>query len=204
MGFPMNQMLLALLIGVDFVLIGLVLLALRRKQETGPSVSILRELDHEHRLIKEMREAVREDLLQKHSEMKLLYEKVAIIATETDMELKSGANSLAQEMEQVLQDARTRLDEYLGQIDKRRTGFSSLLKKAQEERQLLQKALSRGEKLTKFFDSTVPYQEVLEELEDKKYVDARHMLSRGIPAAQVARELGLQDAEVQLIASMNS
>lgn len=199
----MNQTLLALLIAVDVLLIGLVLLALRKKQETPASVGMLREIDHEHRLIKEMREAVREDLLQKHAEMKMLYEKVATIATETDMELKSGAHSLAQEMEHVLQDARSRLDEYLTQIDKRRTGFSSLLKKAQEERQLLQKALSRGEKLTKFFDSTVPYQDVLEELEDKKYVDARHMLARGLEPAQIARELGLAESEVQLIASMN-
>ncbi|RZA11723.1 MAG: hypothetical protein EOP10_32620 [Proteobacteria bacterium] len=200
----MNQMLLAVLIGVDFVLIGLVLLALRRRQEAPASVTMLRELDHEHRLIKEMREAVREDLLQKHSEMKMLYEKVAMIATETDMELKTGAHSLSQEMEVVLQDARQRLDEYLGQIDKRRTGLSSLLKKAQEERQMLQKALSRGEKLTKFFDSTVPYQDVLEELEDKKYVDARHMLARGLAPSQVARELGLAESQVQLIASMNT
>lgn len=200
----MNSTLLTVLIAVDFVLIGLVLVALRRKKETPVDVSILRELDHEHRLIKEMREAVREDLAQKHSEMKSLYEKVAMIATETDMELKSGAHSLQAEMEHVLADARHRLDSYLQEIDKRRTGLSALLKKASEERQLLQKALSRGDKLTKFFDSTVPYQDVLEELEDKKYVDARHMLARGIQPAQIARELGLQEAEVQLIASMNS
>lgn len=200
----MNTTLLILLIAVDFILVGLVLVALRRKKETPQAVTILRELDQEHRLIKEMREAVREDLAQKHSEMKALYEKVAMIATETDMELKSGAHSLQAEMEHVMNDARLRLDNYLEQIDKRRTGFSALLKKASDERQLLQKALSRGEKLTKFFDSTVPYQDVLEELEDKKYVDARHMLARGIQPAQVARELGLQESEVQLIASMNS
>ena len=200
----MNQTLLALLIGVDILLVVLVLMALRKRQETPASLTMLRELDHEHRLIKEMREAVREDLLHKHSEMKLLYEKNATAATETDMELKSGAHSLHQEIEGLLTDARGRLDEYLTQIDKRRTNFSSLIKKAQEERQLLQKALSRGEKLTKFFDSTVPYQDVLEELEDKKYVDARHMLSRGVAPAQVAKELGLAESEVQLIASMNS
>ncbi|RZA11009.1 MAG: hypothetical protein EOP10_33780 [Proteobacteria bacterium] len=200
----MNTTLLVVLIAVDFILIGLVLIALRRKKETPATVGILRELDHEHRLIKQMREAVREDLAMKHSEMKALYEKVAMIATETDMELKSGAQSLQSEMEHVMADARQRLDDYLEQIDKRRTGLSGLVKKAAEERQMLQKALSRGEKLTKFFDSTVPYQDVLEELEDKKYVDARHMLARGILPAQVARELGLQEAEVQLIASMNS
>ncbi len=200
----MNSTLLALLIGVDAVLIGLVLLALKKRQETPATLEMLRELDHEHRLIKEMRDAVREDLQQKHAEMKLLYEKVAMIATETDMELKSGVQSLQSEIEALLGEARHRLEESIQQIDKRRTGFSSLLKKAGEERQLLQKALTRGEKLTKFFDSSVPYQDVLEELEDKKYVDARHMLSRGIAPAQVARELGLAESEVQLIASMNS
>jgi DNA-binding phage protein len=200
----MNTILLTILIAVDLILLGLVLVALRRKRETPASVSILRELDHEHRLIKQMREAVREDLAAKHGEMKAIYEKVATIATETDMELKSGAQSLQAEMEHVMAEARQRLEEYLDQIDKRRTGLSALVKKTAEERQLLQKALSRGEKLTKFFDSTVPYQDVLEELEDKKYVDARHMLARGIKPAQVARELGLQEAEVQLIASMHT
>ncbi|RYZ55369.1 MAG: hypothetical protein EOP07_14360, partial [Proteobacteria bacterium] len=68
----MNQTLLFVLIAVDFVLVALVLVALRRKQESPASVTMLRELDHEHRLIKEMREAIREDLLQKHSEMKML------------------------------------------------------------------------------------------------------------------------------------
>ena len=200
----MDTTLLTLLIAVDFLLIGLVLLALRRKKETPATMNILREMDQEHRLIKEMREAVREDLAQKHSEMKALYEKVAMIATETDMELKSGAHSLQSEMEHVMSDARLRLDNYLDQIDKRRTGLSALLKKVSDERLLLQKALSRGDKLTKFFDSTVPYQDVLEELEDKKYVDARDMLARGLQPAQVARELGLQEAEIQLIASMNT
>ncbi len=200
----MSSSLLVILILVDLVLIGLVVMALRRKKETPAQVNMLRELDNEHRLIKEMREAVREDLAQRHAEMKVLYEKVAMIATETDVELKSGAQSLQVELEHILADARDRLDTYLEEIDKRRTGLSVLVKKAAEERLLLQKALSRGEKLTKFFDTTVPYQDVLEEIEDKKYVDARHMLAKGVKPAQVARELGLQEAEVQLIASMNS
>lgn len=198
----MNQLLLSLLIGVDAVLIVLVLVALRRRKTEEPSIGLLREVDHEHRLLKELRDSVRDELRQKHAEMKLLYEKVSTMATETEMELRSGGQSLSHELEAVLSEARVSLEADLAEVDKRRTNLSALLKRAKEERQLLQKALQRGERLAQFFDGRVPYQEVLEEIEDKKYVDARQLLAKGLAPLQVAKELGLAESEVQLIATM--
>jgi hypothetical protein len=198
----MNQLLLSFLIAVDCALIALVLVALRRRKPDQSSITLLREVDHEHRLLKELRDSVRDELQQKHAEMKILYEKVSMMATETEMELRSGGQSLSHELEAVLTEARSRLEEDLEQVDKRRTHLSALLKKAKEERQLLQKALQRGERLAQFFDGRVPYQEVLDDIEDKKYVDARQLLAKGLAPLQVAKELGLAESEVQLIATM--
>ena len=201
----MSATLVTLLIAVDLVLIGLVFIALRKKpQQAVDQLQMLRDIDREHRLLKELREAVREDLAQKHAEMKALYERVALIATEADMDLKSSAEIMSHELDGVLDEARGKLEVFLADVDKRRSSLSTLVRKAQEERQLLQKALQRGDKLTKFFSTHVPYEDVLEEIEDKKYIDARQLLAKGMQPQQVARELGLGEAEVQLIASMGA
>lgn len=197
----MSNLLLVSLIAIDLVLIGLVAMALRRRQSPD-MISVLREMDQEHRLLKELRSSIKDDLENKQAEMKQIYEKVTLIATDAEMELKSGANFLTKEIESALAEARQELKEPLELIAKQRTRLSALLQKSQEERQILQKSLSRAEQLSRFFDKKIPYEEVLAEIEDKKYSDARFLLSKGLKPSQVASELGLPESEVTLIAAM--
>lgn len=197
----MNNLLLLTLIAIDLILIGLVSIALRRRQ--SPDVlAVLREIDQEHRLLKDLRMSIKDELDSKQAEMKQLYEKVTVIATDAEMELKSGASFVTKEIETVLSEARQQLNEPLELIAKQRTRLSTLLQKSQEERQILQKSLARAEQLSRFFDKRIPYEEVLAEIEDKKYSDARFLLSKGLKPSQVASELGLPESDVMLIASM--
>jgi hypothetical protein len=139
---------------------------------------------------------------QKQAEMKQIYEKVTVIATDAEMELKAGSSFVTKEVEAVLEEARQHLEGPLDLIAKHRTRLSALVQKSQEERQILQKSVARAEQLSRFFDKRIPYEEVLAEIEDKKYSDARFLLSKGLKPSQVASELGLPESDVQLIASM--
>ncbi len=198
----MSQSLLAVLIAIDFLLIALVLFALRKRPSAQISVELLREIDHENRLLKEMRSTISEDLEKKYQDMKILYERVTALATEADVELKSSSSIVGQEVANVMEEARLKMEEPLQLLTKQRTRLSALIQKSQQERQFLQKAISRAEKLAKFFDQQIPYEELLEEIKDKKYTDARFMLAKGLSTQQIARELGLPESEVNLIASM--
>ncbi|HYX39268.1 MAG TPA: hypothetical protein VE954_39710 [Oligoflexus sp.] len=197
----MITILLVILIAMDLILVGAVMIAFRRRSQADP-IELLREIHAEQRLLKELRDSVRDELLTKYSEMKHLYEKVATMATETEIGLKSSGSILAQEVASVVGDVTKQIQEPLAKAQKQRTVLSSVIQKSREERQILQKAIARAEQLARFFDKKIPYQEVLAEIEDKKYVDARFLLSKGLSSSQVAAELGMPESDVNLIASM--
>lgn len=197
----MNNLLLIVLIGIDLILVGLVFIALRRRQ-TPDLLGLLKEIDQEQRVLRELRDSIRDELEGKHGEMKRIYDKVTVLATDAEMELKASSEFVGKEVGQVLEDARKQLEAPLEDLAKHRTRLSSLLQKSLQERQLLQKSMARAEKLSRFFDKRIPYQEVLEEIEDKKYMDARFLLSKGLSPQQVAKELSLPESDVQLIAGM--
>lgn len=197
----MVTLLLVILIAMDLILVGIVMVALKKRSQSDP-IELLREIHEEQRLLKELRDSVRDELLTKHADMKNLYEKVATMATETEVGLKTSGSILAQEVATVVADVTRQIQEPLAKAQKHRTALSSVIQKSREERQILQKSLNRAEQLARFFDKKIPYEEVLAEIEDKKYVDARFLLSRGLSSVQVAAELGIPESDVNLIASM--
>ncbi len=197
----MITILLVVLIAMDLLLVGAVMIAFRRRSQAEP-IELLREIHEEQRLLKELRDSVREEMSSKQSEMKHLYEKVAMMATETEVGLKSSGSILAKEVASVVTDVTKQIQDPLAMAQKQRTVLSSVIQKSREERQILQKSIARAEQLARFFDKKIPYQEVLEEIEDKKYVDARFLLSKGLTSSQVAAELGMTESDVGLIASM--
>ena len=199
----MSNLLLIALIGMDMFLLGLVMVALRRRQSPD-LLGILKEMDQEQRVLRELRDSIRDDLDHKMGEVKRIYEKVTVLASDAEMELKSSGDFVSKEVAAVLEEARKELEAPLEEIGNQRTRLSALLQKSKEERQILQKSVARAEKLSRFFDRRIPYQEVLEEIEDKKYIDARFLLSKGLSPQQVASELNLPETDVQLIASMGS
>ena len=124
------------------------------------------------------------------------------LATEAEQEVKTGGLTLAHEMEQVAAQLSGQFEEPLRELGKRQTYLEALLRRIDSEKLSLQKLLARGEKICRFFDNRVPYEEVLAELEDKKYADARSLLARGKAPAQIASELGMSETEVRLVAGL--
>jgi hypothetical protein len=107
-------------------------------------------------------------------------------------------------MEAVVQELTSRFEAPVKEITRKQASLEALLRKVDQEKTLLQRLLQRGEKLARFFDERVPYEEVLEEIEDKKYADARALLARGKSPVTVAQELGMSESEVRLVAGLAS
>ncbi len=191
--------LLIFLIALDIAL----LIAVYRisKQRINP-LEIIEELTEERRLVSEMRDVVKEELAAGQVKCRDVLDRISTLATEIDEEFKSSRKILTSEMEQVLQELAKRIDVPIQQVTKKQAVIENLLKKVDFHKTTLAKAIDRGEKIVKFFNQKIPYEEILEELEDKKYLDARQLLSKGVPVYQVAKELNIPESEVALLVSV--
>ena len=195
----MSAILLAILIVIDVLLLGVIYYL--GKQRINP-IEIVKELTEERKVLGELRRAVKEEIGFQDAKGKQIVDKVSTLATEIEMELKAGGATMAQEVDRILANVAARIDEPLQALARKQAALEMLLKRVERERQILVKAVGRGEKIAKFFDKRLPYEDVLEEIEDKKYVDARQLLSQGVPPKQVATELGLPESEVNLLVGL--
>jgi len=192
----MTTLLLSALIFLDTWLI-IVVARLSQRRDSGQL-----ELAEERQLLGELRSSVKEELEAAQAKARATLDKAMRLATEAEQEVKTGGQSLAHEMEQVAAQLTGQFDEPLRELGKRQTYLEALLRRIDTEKASLQKLLARGEKICRFFDNRVPYEEVLAEIEDKKYADARSLLARGKAPASIAAELGMSETEVRLVAGL--
>jgi hypothetical protein len=191
---------------VSLILLDLGLLAavffLNRRQEAH--IELVEELTEERRLLGELRSSVHEELEAAQGKARDTLERVTRIAAEAEHEVKTGGHTIAQEMESVVSQLTVRFENPLKELAKKQAYVETLLRRVDKEKLTLQKLVQRGEKICRFFDDRVPYEEVLEEIEDKKYADARSLLAKGEAPASVARELGMSESEVRLVAGLST
>ena len=195
----MTTILLVSLVLLDMALLAAVFF-LNRRQEAH--IELVEEMTEERRLLTELRQSVHEELEAAHGKARETLDKATRLAAEAEQEVKSGGQTIATEMEAVAATLTERFAEPLKELGKKQSYLESLLRRVDQEKTVLAKLISRGEKICKFFDERVPYQEVLEEIEDKKYSDARSLLAKGKAPGAVALELGMSESEVRLVAGL--
>lgn len=195
----MTTALLFVLLLLDVGLMAAVFFLNRRQQS---HIELVEELTEERRLLSELRTSVQEELENAQGKARETLDKAMKLATEAEQEVKSGGTTIATELEAVIGQLTGRFEEPLKELTKKQSYLESLLKRVEQEKVVLTKLISRGEKICKFFDERVSVEQVLDEIEDKKYADARSLLARGKTPSTVATELGMTESEVRLVAGM--
>ena len=195
----MSAILLAIIIVIDVLLLGVIYFL--GKQRIDP-IELIKELTEERKILTELRKSVKEELGFQEAKGKQILDRITALATEIEMEVKAGGATLTEEVDRILADVAARIDEPLQSLTRKQAALEMLLKRVEKEKQILIKSVARGEKISRFFDTRLPYEEVLEDIEDKKYVDARHLLSQGVPPRQVAHELGMPESEINLLVGL--
>lgn len=160
--------------------------------------SLLSELTEERRLISELTSGVREELNLAQSKCQQAVQKVTQIAIEAEQEVKQQQEKLTAGTSDLSQKIAEQFESPLREIMHQKVGLENMLRRIEQEKTIVKKLLDRGEKLSRFFDKTVPYSEIIKEIEYKKYSDARELLTKGVSAKAIASELGLTEAEVRL------
>lgn len=196
----MVSLLIIFLIAIDLALLGFVIYLGRKKIDNE---ALIAQLTEERRYLNELKNSVHEDIEAMQAQNRSLLKRVSEIATEAELEVKSGGDTLAKEMEGLVNGLSSKIDQPIKVLTSKQNSVEKTIKKAEKERQLLAKAMQRAETLVRFFDEKVPYDVIVRELQERKYHDARSLLAQGMPTDKVARELGLSSHEVELIADIS-
>lgn len=195
----MSSIILGILVMLDLVLLGIVYVLGKRQVQP---LEIMQDLTEDRRMLKELRQVVKEELEDGLARMRAMLERVNTLAAEVEIEIKSSRTSMNKEMEEVLGQFSNNVEKIVGQITRKQSSLEKISRMAEQQTLLLSKSLERGEKMTQFFNNRLPYEEVLEEIQDKKYADARELLSKGMMPQEVARYLNMPESEVSLIAAV--
>ena len=190
---------LVLLVIVDLLLLGAIIYINRR--QVG-QFDFIQSLNEERRLLEEMKRSVQEELDITGKKSRDAIDRVTKLAMEAEQEVKNGRESLSAELESLIHNLAEKLDQPLRELTLKQAAVEGMMHRLEKQREQLQKVVTRGERICRFFDKNTPYEEVLEEIEDKKYADARSLLAQGVPSTRVAAELGMSEAEVRLVAQL--
>jgi len=188
------------LVIMDICLIAAVFFQNRKRSNNHDE--LIMEITEERRYLTELRNSIQEELDGSKLQSKEVLRKVTELAMEAEQEVKSGSETIATQMQIVAERLESNFESPLKELAKRQAGLEALYKRMAQEKDLLARMIERAEKLAKFFHKNVPYEDVLEEIQDKKYSDARKLLAQGYKAERVAKELGMTASEVKLLADI--
>jgi len=196
----MTTILLVMLFALDIVILAYIYVT--RRKTTEFDVNLAQEMNEERRILSELRDSVRQELQNHSRQSKEALDRVSRIAAEVDQEFKNNAGTIASDLETVVKGLEGRFEVPFQRLVTKEAAIESLGRRLEKQKLSLQKLVERGEKICRFFDQRLPFEQILDEIEDKKYVDARHLLTQGMKPAEVSKELGISLSEIHLIANM--
>ncbi len=195
----MMTAMLVLLIVAD---IGLAFAFIRLSKRQEAHRQLMSEMTEERALLNDLRSSIRNDLSVAQSQVRAMKEQVQVLATEAELEVKNGTEAIAREVEGIVAQLSTKLEQPLNEITTKQHYVERLLQRIQGERKAFSRVTERANELARFFQEGIPFDEVIKELEDKKFSDIRAMVTQGVSPAKVAKELGVSEQEVRLIAGL--
>ena len=192
-------LLLSGLIIIDIIILFLIYVLNKHRLE---NIKFFEEMSVERQMLSDLRSSVEEQLKEVEQQNKKYLAKLNQLATEAEQEVKNGVSSIEKEMNNLIAKMSDKIKEQLSEFSNKQAACDVFIKKIEKEKMILQVLLKRAETLIKFFDGRLSYEEILEEIEDKKYQDARKLIAKGYKPETVAKELGLSVSEVKLIAGL--
>lgn len=195
----MQTILLIFLVIADFALLIYIYMISKRKSEAP---EILRELAEERRIIEELRASLKDQNLASQKQIRDLTEKVTVLLTEAEVEYDKVKSLLDESSGDLVKEIESKLDQPIEFITKKCDLVQRTVDQLKKEKDSLLLALKKAETFSKFFDQNITYNDVIEEIQDKKYTDARYMLSKGIDSETIATQLNMDRSEVDLLVNL--
>lgn len=192
----MNTLFLSAIIGFDILLVLGMIFILRKQKGTDAALS---DLTAEREILSQLQSSMKHTIDNTNSEQKSLLQKLSQMAAEIEQDVASKQAGIGDNLEIITNELASQFEEPLRELTRKQNALATLYKKIRIERNETEQAIKKAGQILKFFDEKIPYDEILSELEDKKYMDARRLLSKGVSASQVSERLGLAVSEVEMM-----
>jgi len=190
------HLLVVALIVADVALL-LVILKLSKRQ-TAHEASIS-DLTEERFLLKDMHDRMRSEIQLAETRQKELFNRFSHLAAEAEQEVSKINVGMRGSIEDISRQISVRFDDPLKELAQRQGALDLQYKKIKSERESIERAVTRAEELTRFFGKKDAYQGALDDIQDKKYEDARVLLSSGNSVEAVSKRLGMARSEVEMV-----
>lgn len=197
----MSNVLLTVLVAMDVLLLAVVWFMARRRDDVQSGV--LDEMAEERRLLSEQQRAVQDDLELMQEKARSITDRISQLAVEVEQEVRTGRESLAAELEKIASTVSVRFDAPLREMNQRQAALDGLMRQIDARKEVLQRLVARGEQIGRIFDKSVPFEQAIHEIQERKYADARALIAKGFPMKRVAAELGLTETETKLVVDVS-
>ena len=195
-------MITAILIFLAVADVFLIFAFLRLSRRQDAHQSVMAELTEERTMLSDLRNSIRAELNHAQAQVRAMKEQAQHLATEAEQEVQSGISAISAEVEGIISQLSTKFEAPLNDLNAKQHYLESLLQRIQSERKNFTRTTERAGALAKFFKDGVRFDDVMKELEDKKFSDIRAMVAQGLTPTNVARDLGISEQEVRFIAGI--
>ncbi len=187
---------LLLLLAIDA---GLIFAFYKLQRRQAAHHEVVRELTEERTVLLELRAQIRDELLDAQNQVKAMKEQVQVLALEAEQEVRHGLSGITKEVETVISTVSQRLTGPLTVLDDKQRYIAQLAKDVKKERELLSRLVSRSENVAKLLQAGGSWEDIVDEIQARRYEDIRAMLARGQSPDVIANELGVSEHEVRLV-----
>lgn len=186
-------------IALIFADIALLIVILRLTRRQNAHEATISDLTEERFLLKDMHDRMRSEIQSAETRQKELFNRFSHLAAEAEQEVSKINVGMQSSVEDISRQISIRFDGPLKELAQRQGALDLQYKKIKLERESIERAVTRAEDLTRFFGKKDGYQGALDDIQDKKYEDARVLLSSGNTVDAVSKRLGMARSEVELV-----
>ncbi|MES2616124.1 MAG: hypothetical protein V4591_12015 [Bdellovibrionota bacterium] len=158
-------------------------------------------LDKERAKLIELQSQLKEDISVAKKLADETLKKLNLIGAEAHAEWEDMTKKINEVLIEVDSHSEKLLENNISKLNLQRMSLEKSSQTAAQINEALHIATLRGQKLLKLFDSGIPTEEILKELQINKYADAKKMLVEGVDASFVSKKLGLSMGEVVTLSS---
>ena len=186
---------------LDFVLFYCLYFIYKKK---GASSEILTEVTEERHQVKKLSQEVQMELYESQKKHRRIINEMKQLASEVQNELSISKESLEERVNTIYDNLSRELSSPMEEIVTKQNALQHLLKKTEKEKENLVRVIDKATRIISFFNDQVPYEKIIEDIENKKYSDTRRLLVQGVTPKKVAEQVGLSLSEVELIKNLAS
>lgn len=175
---------------------------LRLNRKSINMSQVLLSLTEERDLLNEKKEQVMHEIQESLQTSKSYLDKIKSIASEVDQDLLRSRSIISDEVKRTVANMKGEIDNLVSELSKKQMSLEVMNKRMDKEKLVLQKNIELAQSLSAMLLGNRKYDEVVADLESRKYDNARELIASGRSIKEVATDLGLSVAEVKAILEM--